>query len=104
MSDATADDVERRVVEVLDGLGVPYEVWPIDPDYADTGRFCEKHSVPLQNSANTLLVASKKEPKQYAACAVNSTPRHDMNHGERRRLGGQSLSYASADETRTLTV
>jgi len=102
MSDATADDVERRVVEVLDGLGVPYEVWPIDPDYADTGRFCEKYGVPLENSANTLVVASKKEPKQYAACVVKATRRLDVNHVVRRLLGVARLSFASADETRAL--
>src|SRR5213596_2306211 len=103
MSDATADDVERRVVDVLYGLGVPYEVWPIDPDYADTGRFCEKYSVPLQNSANTLVVASKKEPKQYAACVVKATRRLDGNHTVRRLMNASRISFASAEETRELT-
>ena len=97
------DDVERRVVEVLDGLGVPYELWPIDPDYADTGPFCEKYGVPLENSANTIIVASKKEPKQYAACVVKATRRLDVNHAVRRLLGVAKLSFASAEETKALT-
>src|SRR2546430_6810011 len=97
------DDVERRVVEVLDGLGVPYELWPIDPDYADTGPFCEKYGVPLEHSANTIIVASKKEPRQYAACVVKATRRLHVNHVVRRLMGVARLSFASSDETRTLT-
>ncbi|PYM44969.1 MAG: hypothetical protein DME14_21400 [Candidatus Rokuibacteriota bacterium] len=97
------DDVERRVVEVLDGLGVPYELWPIDPDYADTGPFCEKYGVPLEHSANTIIVASKKEPRQYAACVVKATRRLDVNHVVRRLMGVARLSFASADETKALT-
>jgi len=97
------DDVERRVVEVLDGLGVPYELWPIDPDYADTGPFCEKYGVPLEHSANTIIVASKKEPRQYAACVVKATRRLDVNHVVRRLMGVARLSFAAADETKALT-
>src|SRR5256712_10700484 len=97
------DDVERRVVEVLDGLGVPYELWPIDPDYADTGPFCEKYGVPLEHSANTIIVASKKEPRQYAACVVKATRRLDVNHVVRRLMGVATLSFASADESKALT-
>ena len=100
---AALDAVERRVVAVLDRLGVPYERMPIDPDYADTGPFCEKYGVPLEHSANTIIVASKKEPKQYAACVVKATRRLDVNHAVRRLMGVARLSFASSDETRTLT-
>ena len=51
----------------------------------------------LENSANTLVVASKKEPKQYAACVVKATRRLDVNHVVRRLLGVARLSFASAD-------
>ena len=54
-------DVERRVVEVLDGLGVPYTLQPIDPAFADTAAYCERYGVPLERAANTIVVASKKE-------------------------------------------
>src|SRR2546422_5948034 len=97
------DDVERRVVEVLDGLGVPYELWPIDPDYADTGPYCERYGVPLEHAANTIIVASKKEPRQYAACVVKATTRLDVNHAVRRLMGASKLSFASAEETRAVT-
>jgi prolyl-tRNA editing enzyme YbaK/EbsC (Cys-tRNA(Pro) deacylase) len=100
MSDA---DIDRQVAGVLDRLGLPYEVMAIDPDFADTAPFCERYGVPLDRSANTIVVASKKEPKQYAACVVLATTRLDVNHAVRKVMGVSRLSFASADETRTLT-
>jgi prolyl-tRNA editing enzyme YbaK/EbsC (Cys-tRNA(Pro) deacylase) len=95
--------VERRVVEVLDGLGVPYQVEAIDPAFADTAAYCERYGVPLDHAANTIIVASKKEPRRYAACVVKATSRLDVNHAVRRLLDSNKVSFASADETRALT-
>ena len=102
MSDDGAD-VERRVVAVLDGLGVPYELQPIDPAFADTAAYCEHYGVPLDHAANTIIVTSKKEPRQYAACVVKATTRLDVNRAVRRLLAASRVSFASADETRALT-
>ena len=101
MTDAA--DIDRRVKEVLDGLGVPYEILDIDPAFADTAQFCEKYGIPLDQSANTIIVASKKEPKQYAACVVLATTKLDVNHAVRKAMNVARLSFASADETRELT-
>jgi prolyl-tRNA editing enzyme YbaK/EbsC (Cys-tRNA(Pro) deacylase) len=95
--------VERRVVEVLDRLGVPYELQPIDPAFADTAAYCERYGVPLGRAANTLIVAAKKEPRRYAACVVLATTRLDVNRAVRRLLEASRVSFASADETRALT-
>jgi prolyl-tRNA editing enzyme YbaK/EbsC (Cys-tRNA(Pro) deacylase) len=95
--------IERRVVEVLDGLGLPYERMAIDPAFADTAAFCEKYGVPLDRSGNTIIVGSKKEPRQYAACVVPATRRLDVNHTVRRLLNVSRLSFATAEETRALT-
>ncbi len=97
------DAVERRVVEVLDGLGVPYELLPINPAFADTAAYCEKYGSPLDRAANTIIVASKKEPRRYAACVVKATTRLDVNHAVRDLMGVSKLSFASADETKALT-
>lgn len=102
MSDE-ATDVERRVVAVLDGLGVPYQVQPIDPAFADTAAYCERYGVPLDHAANTIIVVSKKEPRRYAACVVAATSRLDVNRAVRRLLDASKVSFASAEETRALT-
>jgi prolyl-tRNA editing enzyme YbaK/EbsC (Cys-tRNA(Pro) deacylase) len=95
--------IERRVVEVLDRLGMPYELQPIDPVFADTAAYCERYGVPLERAANTLIVVAKREPRRYAACVVLATTRLDVNRAVRRLLDSSRVSFASADETRTLT-
>ena len=95
--------IDRRVREVLDSLGLPYTILEIDPAFADTAQFCEQYGIPLDQSANTIVVASKKEPKQYAACVVLATTRLDVNHAVRKAMNVSRLSFASADETRELT-
>ena len=97
------DDLNARVRASLDALGVPYEVLAIDPDFADTAQFCEKYGIPLDHSANTIIVASKKEPKQYCACVVLATTRLDVNHAVKKLMGASRVSFASADETKALT-
>jgi prolyl-tRNA editing enzyme YbaK/EbsC (Cys-tRNA(Pro) deacylase) len=105
MSDHDDDNVrmEARVGEVLQGLGVPYEVVRIDPAFADTAQFCEQYGFPMEQSANTIIVGSKKEPRQYAACVVKATTRLDVNHSVRKLMGVSRLSFATAEETRALT-
>lgn len=102
MSDDVSD-IEQRVVAVLDGLGVPYELQPIDPSFADTAAYCEHYGVPLDHAANTIIVASKKEPRRFAACVVKATTRLDVNRAVRRLLDVAKVSFASAEETRELT-
>jgi prolyl-tRNA editing enzyme YbaK/EbsC (Cys-tRNA(Pro) deacylase) len=97
------DEIERRVVAMLDGLGVPYELHRIDPAFADTAAYCEKYGSSPEHAANTIIVASKKEPRRYAACVVKATRRLDGNHTVRRLMNASRISFASAEETRELT-
>ena len=101
--DASDTAVGERVRGVLDRLGAPYEVITIDPDFADTVQFCAKYDIPLEQSANTIVVASKKEPKQYCACLVLATTRLDVNHAVKKLMGASRVSFAGADETKALT-
>jgi prolyl-tRNA editing enzyme YbaK/EbsC (Cys-tRNA(Pro) deacylase) len=99
VTDAIAD----RVFRALDALGVPYERVDIDPENADTARFCEVYGYPIERSANTIIVASKKEPKEYAACVVRADTRLDVNHAVRALMGVSRLSFAKPEETMALT-
>ena len=94
---------DERVVQVLDTLGVPYELMQIDPAFADTAACCEKYGLPLDSAGNTIVVASKKEPRKFGACVVKATTRLDVNHAVRALLGAAKVSFASADETKALT-
>ena len=97
MSDPHAD-----VVAALEARGVDYEVMECDPDFADTAAFCEKYGISPDESANTILVVGKSEPRRYVACVVLATTRLDVNGIVRQRLGVKKASFASADETREL--
>ena len=97
------DAIDAKVTASLAALGVPYEIMTIDPDFADTARFCERYGIPLENSANTIIVASKKEPRQYCACVVKATTKLDVNHAVRKLMNASRLSFATAEETQVLT-
>jgi prolyl-tRNA editing enzyme YbaK/EbsC (Cys-tRNA(Pro) deacylase) len=70
-----------------------------DPDFADTAAFCAKYGIPPSESANAIIVASRREPKSYAACLVLSTTKLDVNHKVSDLLGIKKLSFASGEET-----
>jgi prolyl-tRNA editing enzyme YbaK/EbsC (Cys-tRNA(Pro) deacylase) len=97
------DEIEQRVRRVVAGLGLPHEMVEIDPQYADTAAFCARYGYPMEQSANTIVVGSKKEPKRYCVCVVRATRRVDVNHTVRRLLGVSRLSFADPEETRALT-
>jgi prolyl-tRNA editing enzyme YbaK/EbsC (Cys-tRNA(Pro) deacylase) len=95
--------IEERVHQVLADLGAPHELIRIDAAFADTASFCERYGFPLDHSVNTIIVGSKREPKQYSACLVLATTRLDVNHAVRKLMGASRVSFASADETVALT-
>ena len=104
MSTPTTDlDPEAATRAAADRLGVPYEIIPCDPEFADTAAFCERYGYPPGQAGNTIIVASKKEPKRYAACVVLATTRLDVNRAVRDLLGVSKCSFATAEEMHALT-
>ena len=99
----SASKIAGRVLEELDGIGVSYMVIECDPDFADTAAFCEEYGYPVDNCGNTIIVASKKEPIQYAACIVKGSMRLDVNKTVRKLMGASRASFASAEQTMALT-
>src|SRR5205823_6936749 len=97
---ATPEELVRTAVEQL---GVPYEVMEIDPEFADTAAFCQRYGYPPGRSCNTIIVASKKEPKRYVACVVLASTRLDVNKCVTRLMGVSKASFASAEEMIALT-
>jgi prolyl-tRNA editing enzyme YbaK/EbsC (Cys-tRNA(Pro) deacylase) len=96
-------ELDPGVRRALDELNIPYEVLPCNPEWADTDVFCANYGIPRENAANTILVASKTEPRQYIACLVTATMKLDVNHKISKLIGIKRLSFASAEETKELT-
>lgn len=80
------------------------QVAPIDADLADTAAFCAAYDVPLERSANCVVIAAKRGGEtRYAACMVLATTRADVNGVVRRHLDARKASFASMDDAVALT-
>ncbi|HVT42870.1 MAG TPA: YbaK/EbsC family protein [Thermoanaerobaculia bacterium] len=95
--------IDQQVTAKLEELGVAWQRIDCDPALADTAAFCAHYGYPLADCANTIIVASRKEPKQYSACVVLGDTRLDVNHTVSRLMGIKRLSFATAEETEALT-
>jgi prolyl-tRNA editing enzyme YbaK/EbsC (Cys-tRNA(Pro) deacylase) len=70
----------------------------IDDDLADTASFSEAYGVPLEASANCVVVAARRAGQtSMAACVVLATTRADVNGLVRRHLGARKASFAPQD-------
>jgi len=88
------------VEEAVTQYDIAHQVLPCLPELADTAAFCEHYGFSLDQSANTILVASRKvEPTRYAVCVVLGTTRLDVNQKVCELLGVKKASFADADMT-----
>jgi prolyl-tRNA editing enzyme YbaK/EbsC (Cys-tRNA(Pro) deacylase) len=67
----------------------------IDPAAADTVTFCQRYGVPVEASANCVVVAGRRgDQTTLAACVALATTRVDVNGVVRRHLGARKASFA----------
>ncbi len=96
------DLLAAPVTAALAALGddaAAVQVAEIGPDLAGTAAFCETYEVPLDVSANCVVLAAKRSgATQLAACLVLATTRADVNGLARRTLEARKASFASMDE------
>ena len=96
-----ADHPELLAAPVAAALGALEPgrfVAPIDPDLADTAAFCAAYEVPLEVSANCVVVAGRRAETRTAACLVLATDRADVNKTVRKRLDVRKISFARMDD------
>ncbi len=71
----------------------------IDPDLADTAAFCDRYDVPLEASANCVVIEGRRgDVSRRAACMVLATHRADINGVVRRRLDARKASFAAMEQ------
>lgn len=99
----TVELLHPSVRVALEELEVPFDVMACDPALADTAAFVEAYGIPLDQSANTILVASKGAEPIYVACVLLATTSLDVNNVVRREMGVRKASFAGADPVRALT-
>jgi prolyl-tRNA editing enzyme YbaK/EbsC (Cys-tRNA(Pro) deacylase) len=98
-----ADLLHPLVRDALSAFGVDFEVMECDPALADTAAFVAAYGIPLDRSANTIVVASKGAEPIYVACVVLATTALDVNNVVRREMGVRKASFARAEPTIELT-
>lgn len=96
------DLVAAPVADALSALGpdeaAGVHVAEIDPALADTAEFCVAYDVPLDVSANCVVLAARRGgTSQLAACVVLATTRADVNGVARRTLEARKASFAPMD-------
>jgi prolyl-tRNA editing enzyme YbaK/EbsC (Cys-tRNA(Pro) deacylase) len=80
------------------GVAPDAEVAQIDPDYADTAKLNAAYDVPMEVSANCVIVTGRRAGvERHAACVVLAHTRADVNNVVRRRLDARKASFASTD-------
>ena len=89
----------QPVRDAIADLGLECFVAPINPDRADTAAFCAAYEVPLEVSANCVVVAGRRaDASMMAACLVRATDRADVNRVIRKRLDVRKISFAGMDD------
>jgi prolyl-tRNA editing enzyme YbaK/EbsC (Cys-tRNA(Pro) deacylase) len=93
------DLVAAPVRAAIQEQGLDCFVAPIDPTLADTAAFCAAYGVPLEVSANCVVVAGRRaEVSVMAACLVLATDRADVNKTIRKHLDVRKISFAGMAE------
>jgi prolyl-tRNA editing enzyme YbaK/EbsC (Cys-tRNA(Pro) deacylase) len=76
----------------------------IDPSLADTAAFCTAYDVPLEASANCVVVSGRRGGEERtAACLVLATTRADVNGVVRRHLDVRKASFLPQPDAEAAT-
>ena len=89
----------ESVLDHLRRLEATFEAIDCAPALADTAAFCEEYGYSPEDSANAILIASKRPAGHLALCLALATTRLDVNRAVRDAMGVKKLSFASADQT-----
>ncbi len=97
--DLLAKPVQLALAALPDQLAACCSIAEIDPTLANTAALCAHYQVPLDASANCVVVTGKRDGIQrWAGCVVLATTRADINGVVRRRLDVRKASFAAQDE------
>lgn len=101
-----------------DLLGAPVgaflDTWPaadevsvveIDPELADTAAMTKAYGVPLEASANCVVVSGRREGvERFAACLVRADTRADVNNVVKRLLDVRKASFLATERAVELSA
>src|SRR5687768_3324249 len=103
MSMETPSILHPLVREALTRHAIDAEVLVCRPEWADTAEFCANYGIASDEACNTILVALKKTPREYAACLVRADTKLDVNHRVSKEVAFKRLSFAGGEEAAGLS-
>lgn len=95
--------IRSVVIDALDNANASYTTMECDPNLADTAAFCEHYGIPPDQSANAIVLASKKPAGLYAMFLVLASSRLDVNGLGRKLMNARKVSFAPPEETALAT-
>jgi prolyl-tRNA editing enzyme YbaK/EbsC (Cys-tRNA(Pro) deacylase) len=87
----------------LTALNIEYDVVECDPALADTAAFCAAYGFDPGDSANCIVVASRRPPGRHLVAMVLATTRLDVNGRCCELMGVRRASFAPPDLTAEVT-
>jgi len=94
-TDSRPELLATPVASALAGSDLRCYVAAIDPELADTAAFCAAYAVPMELSANCVVVEGRRgDVTTMAACLVLATDRADVNKVVRKHLDVRKISFA----------
>lgn len=100
MSGTVTHEAVRRALEAG---GVTYETIACDPSLADTASFCAAYGFDPGDSANCILIASRRPPGRFLAVVALANTRVDVNGRCCELMEVRRASFAPAEQTAALT-
>ena len=98
-----SEALRTRVVEALNAAGASFETMECDPALADTAAFCAHYGIPPEQSANAIMLASRRPEGVHAMFLVLATTRLDVNRMGRQLMDVRKVSFAPHDLTAEVT-
>jgi len=98
-----SEELRRTVIEALEAVSADFEPMECDPELADTAAFCEHYGIPPDQSANAIMLASKRPQGVHALFLVLATTRLDVNRMGRDLMAVKKVSFAPPEMTAELT-
>jgi prolyl-tRNA editing enzyme YbaK/EbsC (Cys-tRNA(Pro) deacylase) len=95
--------LDPRVRASLEKAGIAFETLACEEHLADTAQLCAHYGIAPEEACTTILVALKTDPRRYVACLVRADTKLDVNHKVSDLVGFKRLSFASAEETASIT-
>ena len=97
------EELRSAVTQALADVNAEFSVMECDPDLADTALFCEHYGIPPNQSANAIVLASKRPAGVHAMFLVLATTRLDVNRMARQLMDVKKVSFAPPEVTSAVT-